>query len=287
MKIHSIKAGISVFLLSFLSITTSMSQTLKTPAPSPLQTIKQNFGIGDITVEYSRPSSKSRVVFGELVPYGKIWRTGANAATKITFSDSVMIEGMNVKAGTYALYTLPNSKESWDIILYSDLTLGGNVASYKPENEVLRVKVKPTVYGEKVETFTISFADITPTSSTLELIWEKTRVPVHVMTSIDDKIMANIQTVMNTDSRPYFQSANYYYENNKDLNQALIWVNKAVEQNPKAFYMVMLKARIELKLKDNKSAVASAEKTITLAKDAKNDDYVKMAQALIAEANKK
>jgi hypothetical protein len=287
MKIHSIKAGISVFLLSFLSITTSMSQTLKTPAPSPLQTIKQNFGIGDITVEYSRPSSKSRVVFGELVPYGKIWRTGANAATKITFSDSVMIEGMNVKAGTYALYTLPNSKESWDIILYSDLTLGGNVASYKPENEVLRVKVKPTVYGEKVETFTISFADISPTSSTLELIWEKTRVPVHIMTSIDDKIMANIQTVMNTDSRPYFQSANYYYENNKDLNQALIWVNKAVEQNPKAFYMVMLKARIELKLKDNKSAVASAEKTITLAKDAKNDDYVKMAQALIAEANKK
>jgi hypothetical protein len=286
MKINSIKVCVVALLLSILSIN-SMAQTLKTPAPSPLQTIKQNFGISDISVEYSRPSLKNRVAFGEVVSFGKIWRTGANAATKITFSDSVSVEGVPIKAGTYAVYTIPNAKESWDFILYNDLTLGGNVASYKPENEVLHVKVKPTTYGEKLETFTINFADITPTSTTLELIWEKTRVPVKITTSFDDKIMKNIETVMATDSRPYFQAANYYYENNKDLNQALIWVNKAIEQNPKAFYMVMLKAKIELKLNDKTSAIASAQKTIALAKDANNDDYVKMAQALIDSANKK
>ncbi len=262
------------------------AQTLKTPAPSSSQTIKQGFALGEITVEYSRPSAKGRVVFGDLVPFGKTWRTGANASTKITFTEDVKLEGKEVKAGTYAVYTVPN-KETWDIILYSDLTLNGNTANYKAENEVLRVVVKSTALSSNVETFTINLADITASSTTLELLWEKTRVPVKITAEIDAKIMKNIENTMAADSRPYFQAATYYYENGKDLNQALTWVNKAVEQNPKAFWVTILKARIELKLNDKTSAIATAEKTIALAKEASNDDYVKIGEKLIADAKAK
>ena len=271
-----------------LSVSTLIvqAQTLKTPAPSTSQSIKQAFGLGDITLDYSRPSAKGRVLFGDVVPFGKMWRTGANASTKITFSEDVKVEGKDVKAGTYAIYTIPN-KESWEVILYSDLTMAGNTSNYKAESEVLRVVVKPTILSKSVETFTINLADITATSTTLEFVWEKTSVPVKITTEIDTKVMKNIETTMAVDSRPYFQAANYYYENNKDLNQALIWINKAVEQNPKAFWVTMLKARIELKLNDKKAAIATAEKTVALATEVKNDDYIKMANDLIAEAKKK
>ncbi|WP_026209598.1 DUF2911 domain-containing protein [Cytophaga aurantiaca] len=281
-KISMIASAIAFTFVTLVS----QAQTLKTPAPSTSQTIKQAFGLGDITVDYSRPSVKGRTVFGDLVPYGKIWRTGANAATKITFSDDVKVEGKDVKAGTYAIYTVPN-KDSWEVMLYSDLTIGGNTSNYKTENEVIRVVVKPTALSKSVETFTINLSDVTATSTTLEILWEKTSVPVKITTEIDSKVMKNIETTMAVDSRPYFQAANYYYENNKDLNQALIWVNKAIEQNPKAFWMTMLKARIQLKLNDKKSAIATAEQTVALATEAKNDDYTKMANDLIAEAKKK
>lgn len=279
----SLIASAIVLSLSTLVI---QGQTLKTPAPSTSQTIKQAFGLGDITLDYSRPSAKGRVIFGDVVPFGKMWRTGANAATKITFSEDVKVEGKDVKAGTYAIYTVPN-KDSWEVILYSDLTMGGNTSNYKAENEVLRVVVKSTTLSKSIETFTINLSDVTATSTTLEFIWEKISVPVKITTEIDSKVMKNIETTMAVDSRPYFQAANYYYSNNKDLNQSLIWVNKAIEQNPKAFWVTMLKARIELKLNDKKSAIATAETTAALAAEAKNDDYTKMANDLIAEAKKK
>ncbi|MDB5271967.1 MAG: hypothetical protein JWO58_334 [Chitinophagaceae bacterium] len=267
-----------------ISASTLLAQsTLKTPAPSSSQTIKQGFALSDITVDYSRPSVKGRTVFGDLVPFGKTWRTGANAATKITLGEDAKVEGKDLKMGTYAVYSIPN-KESWDILFYSDLTMGGNVANYKAENEVLRVTVKPTALTTKVETFTINFADVTPTSVILELLWDKTRVPVKITGEIDTKVMKNIESTMAVDGRPYFQAANYYYENDKDLNQALVWINKAVEQNPKAFFMYMVKARIEFKLKDYNSATVSAEKTVALAKEASNDDYVKMGEKMIADA---
>jgi hypothetical protein len=262
------------------------AQTLKTPAPSPTQTLKQNFALSDITIEYSRPSVKDRVIFGDIVPFGKTWRTGANGATKITFGDTVKVEGKVVPAGTYALYTVPN-KSSWDIIFYKDLTIGGNLSNYKPENEFVRFAVKPTSIPTKVETFTINIANITPTTATIELVWDKTRVAFSVVADIDARISKNIETALApTDTRPYFQSANYYYETNKDQKQALEWINKAIEQNPKAFYMFMLKARIQFKLKDNTGALATAQQVIPLAQDAKNDDYVNMANKFIAEVKK-
>jgi len=271
--------AIATFSLGSINM---QAQQLKIPAPSPLQTVKQNFALGDVTIEYSRPGVKGRVIFGDVVPFGKIWRTGANATTKVAFSDDVKLEGNDVKAGTYGLYTLPN-KDSWDIMLYKDLTLGGDVAEYKQENEVLRFKVKPTVLSNKVESFTMNLADITATSANIELLWENTRVAINLTADIDAKVMKNIETTLGKDTRPYFQAASYYFDNNKDLKQASAWVDKALEQNPKAYYMMLLKAKIAYKQGDKVNGKASAEKTIVMATEGKNDDYVVMAKKLLAD----
>ncbi|MBK7958031.1 MAG: DUF2911 domain-containing protein [Bacteroidetes bacterium] len=277
----------SFLILAFAALLSAPihAQQLKVPALSPLQTLEQSFALSSIKLEYSRPSARGRVVFGDVVPFGKIWRTGANASTKITFGEEVKVDGKSLPTGTYALYTIPN-KDSWDILFYSDLKLGGNVADYKKENEVLRIRAKAHAYSAKTETFTMNFAEITPSACNLEFIWENTRVSFSIVAEIDSKIMKNIETSLALDGRPYFQAAGYYYENNKDLNKALEWANKAIEQNPKAFYMVHLKAKIQMKLKDFKGAIASAEQSMILAKEAKSDDYINMNQKLIAEAQK-
>lgn len=277
------KINLLVCAAALLFMTTASAQSLKLPAPSPGQTIKQNFGVSEITIDYSRPGAKNRVVYGDVVPFGKIWRTGANGSTKITFADDVMVEGKSVKAGTYALYSMPN-KDSWEMMLYKDLTLGGNVGDYKAEDELVRFTVKPTVMNDKVETFTINFADVTPTTTNVELAWEKTKVAFKVATEFDEKVMKNIETTMAADKRPYHQAATYYLENNKDLNKALAWENIAIEQNPKAYWMWHNKAKIQLKLKDVKGAIASAEQSMALAKADKDDAYVKNNEKLIAEA---
>ena len=281
-KLKTLSAAVAIAAISSSALN---AQQLKVPAPSPLQTVKQAFALSDISVEYSRPSAKGRVIFGDVVPFGKVWRTGANGSTKITFGEDVKVEGNAITAGTYALYTIPN-KDSWEIIIYKDLTLGGDVANYKKENDVAHFTVKPKALNDKVESFTINFADITPGTLNIELNWEKTRVAINVVSDIDPKIMKSIEANVINDGRPYFQAASYYYETDKDLVKASEWIDKAITANPKAFWMVMLKAKIQVKQKDQKGAVASAEKVIALATEAKNDDYVAQAQKLIAE-NKK
>ncbi|MCC6600456.1 MAG: DUF2911 domain-containing protein [Crocinitomicaceae bacterium] len=271
------------FFASLCFSIASNAQQLKVPAPSPLQTVKQAFALSDISIEYSRPSVKGRTIYGDLVPFGKIWRTGANAATQITFGEDVKVEGNSVPAGTYAIYTIPG-KAAWEIILYKDLKLGGNVSEFNKENELLRFSAKTSALDRKIETFTIGFADITPTSLVVEFLWEKTRVAFNVVSDIDAKVMNNIESSMAKDSRPYYQAANYYFENNKDLNQALTWINTAVEQNPKAFWMLLLKAKIQLKLNDKTAAIASAKKVIEIAKEEGSDDYVKLGEKFIADA---
>jgi len=259
------------------------AQQLKTPAPSPSQTVKQAFGLGEITIDYSRPLARGRAIFGDVVPYGQVWRTGANGTTKITFSEDVMIEGKAVKAGTYGLYTIPGA-DSWTIMLYKDLMLNGNVASYKQEDELLRVSVKPMASGRYVQSFTIGLDEVAASSATLQIMWEKTIVPVKVTTDIDTRVMKSIETAMKPDdTRPYFAAANYYYENDKDLKQALVWADKAIEQN-KAFYIVHLKAKIQMKMKDYAGAIRTAEESKALAQTAKNEDYVRMNEKIIAQA---
>jgi len=276
---------IATALLMGVCIMNINAQQLKVPAPSPLQTIDQAFALSNIKIEYSRPSAKGRVVFGDVVPFGKIWRTGANASTKITFGEDVKIEGNDLAAGTYALYTLPN-KDQWEIMFYKDLSLGGSVADYKIENEVLKIKVKPAAVASKTETFTINVANLTSNSATIELLWEQTRIAFNVKADIDAKIIKNIEAAVEKDNRPYYQAASYYYENDKELPKALEYINKAGEQNPKAYWVAHLKAKIQVKLKDNQGAIASAEKSLQLATEAKDDAYIKMNEKLIAEVKK-
>jgi hypothetical protein len=274
----------TTLLVLAMACTTQVHAQLKVPQPSPSQTVTQAFGIGEIKIEYSRPSVKGRVIFGDLVPYNAIWRTGANQSTKLTFTDEVTIGGKALASGTYALYSMPTATE-WDMMIYKDLTLGGNVSEYKAENEVLRFKVKPVAINDKMEMFTIGVNNITPTTCSIDLVWDKLKVSIPVTTDIDEKVMKQIDKEMG-DKRPYLSAANYYYDNNKDMNKALEWANKAVEANPKAYWALHTKAKIQVKLKDYKGAIKTAETSLSLAKEEQDGSYVKMNENLIAEAKK-
>ncbi len=269
-----------LFAVAGLFMYTAQAQQLRTPAPSTGQTIKQEFGLGTVEVVYSRPSAKGRQVMGNLVPFGKVWRTGANSATTITFSDDVTIGGTSVKAGKYGLLTIPGSTE-WTVIITKDLNVT-SPAAYKPENDVVRVKAASNPLPMKIETFTIVTGDVTNTSMELGMMWENTYVGFTINTDVDSKVMKQIDDAMNKDTRPYFAAAAYYYDNGKDMAKAREWVDKAIAGNPQAFWMTLLKARIHAKMGDKAGASAMCDKTIELATAAKNDDYIKMATELKA-----
>lgn len=265
-------AGTLVFNLS--------AQQLRTPSPSPGQTIKQDFGLSSIELSYSRPGIKGRKIFGDVRPFGVLWRTGANGATTLSFGDDVTIGGTLIKAGKYGLLTIPE-KENWTVIITKQLDVTSPDA-YKKENDVVRLNVKPVLLKEPVETFSIQFANIKPNSCDLQLAWENTLISFPITTDIDTKVTAQINDLMNKDNRPYFNAAMYYMDNGKDLNQALAWFNKALEQNQNAFYMVYQKAVCLAKLGRKDEAKATALQGITAAKQAKNDDYVALNEKLIA-----
>jgi hypothetical protein len=266
---------------AFLMILSADAQTLKTPAPSPTQTIKQDFGISTIELTYSRPSLKGRKLYTDLAPAGKLWRTGANAATRIKFADEVQVGGVNVKAGDYVIYTIPTQNE-WEVIINKGITNWGS-DGYKQEDDVARFKVKPMTLNMPVETFTMQFANMKSNSTELHIMWDRTAISVPITMDIDKKVMAQIDNLMNKDNRPYFQSAMYYMESGKDMNKALTWLDKAIEQNPNAFWIHHQRANALAKLGKKDEARAAANKSIELAKVAKNDDYVKLNEKLLAD----
>ena len=255
------------------------AQQLKTPAPSPTQTIQQDFGISSMQVIYSRPGMRGRKIFGDLVPYGKVWRTGANSATRIKFNDDVMIGGTPLKAGEYALFTIPNENE-WDIIINKGTANWGT--EYKQEDDLVRLKVKPAKLNDAVETFTMQFDNIKSNAADLKIMWDKTAVAIPITADIDTKVMAQINNLMNRDNRPYFSAAMYYLESGKDLNQAVTWFDKAIEQNPEAFWVYHQKANALAKLGKKEEARKTAGRSMELARTQKNDDYVKLNEKLIA-----
>ncbi len=257
------------------------AQQLKTPAPSPAQTIKQDFGLSDIELSYSRPGVKDRKIFGDLVPYGKVWRTGANNATTITFGDEVMIGGKKVPAGKYGLLTIPGADE-WTMII-SKQTDVSSPAAYKESEDVVRVKAKPAKVGMKAETFTMQFANVQAESVELHMRWDDLLVSLPITANVEEKVMAQINNLMNKDNRPYFGAAMYYIEKGKDMNQALAWLDKAVEQNPNAFWIHHQRANTLARLGKKAEAKAAANKSMELAKTAKNDDYVRLNEKLLAE----
>lgn len=254
---------------------------LKTPAPSPTQTIKQDFGLSTVELSYSRPGMKGRKIFGDLVPFGKVWRTGANNATTLTFGEDVIIGGKKIAAGKYGLLSIPD-KASW-ILIISKQTDVTSPAAYKEDMDVVRVTAEPMKIKDNVESFTMQFADVKPSSCALHIMWENTAVALPITVDVESKVMGQIDQLMNKDNRPYFNAAMYYLENGKDLNQALAWFDKAVEANPTAFWMHHQRANCLAKLGKKEEAKTAAKKSIELATAAKNDDYVKLNEKLLAE----
>jgi hypothetical protein len=272
------KKLILTLTLSACLLCYSYSQNLVTPQASPTAEIKQNFGLSQIELSYSRPGVKGRKIFGDLVPFGKIWRTGANAATTITFGDDVMIGDKKVPAGKYGLLTIPGQNE-WTVIFTKQLDVT-SPADYKEDQDVARVSVKPYQLPYSVETFTIDFGNISGTSCKLELMWDSVYVPVPITNDVDSKVMTQIKEIMEGDGRPYFQAALYYIENGKDLNQAVQWLDKAAAKQPDGFWIYYQKARALAKQGKNQEALVASNKSIELAKAAKNDDYIVLNEKL-------
>jgi hypothetical protein len=269
-------------LLSLLSgaMYFSEAQPLKMPSPSTTQSIKQEFALTSVELSYSRPNMKGRKIFGDLVPYNAVWRTGANSATTISFADEVIIGDKKVPAGKYGLLTMPGATE-WTVIITKQLDVT-SPAAYKADQDVVRVKAKVDALPFSMETFTITFDNVTATTMDLWIAWEKTAVSVPIKMEVDAKVMAQIDNAMNKDNKPYFQSAMYYMESGKDLAKANMWFDKAIEQNPTAFWIYYNKANCLAKMGKKSEAIATSNKSIELATAAKNDDYIALNKKLQA-----
>jgi hypothetical protein len=268
--------------LTALAWQSTFSQ-VETPQPSPKGKIEQKVGVMNVSVSYSRPSMKGRKIFGDLVPFAKEWRTGANDPTTITFSDKLMLEGNEVPAGTYALFTIPGEQE-WTII--ANKNSSGN-SQRDAKDDAVSFKVKPMTSSMPIETFTISVADIGMNSANLELAWEKTIVKFKMEFDVDTKVMAGIKKAMenpySSAANTYYQSASYYFSTGKDPKTALEWANKSLELNKNPYWVWRLKSQIQAALKDYKGAITSAEMSKTRAKEAGNDQFVRFNEEAIAE----
>ncbi|MBL9216083.1 MAG: DUF2911 domain-containing protein [Opitutaceae bacterium] len=267
---------------------TPAAPKLEFPAASPAATLKQRVGITDIEITYSRPSMRGRKIFGGLEPYGAVWRTGADNATKITFSTPVKFGGVDVPAGTYALFSIPGESE-WTVILNRVSGQWGSYG-YDAANDVARARVKPVALATPVETFAIGIADIGSNSATLYLAWENTRVPVKLEVDVVGMLVPQVEAVMasSAEKKPYFSAAMFYYANNLDLDKALAWMDAGLAEQPKAYWMIYRKGLILAKKGDKAGAIAAAKQSLALAaSDPKappplKEEYTRLNHALIA-----
>lgn len=283
-------SGLFVAVALFASVALAQNQQgprISTPAASPESTLKQKVGFTDIEVVYARPSAKGRKIFGGLVPHGDVWRTGANSATKITFSTAVKIEGRELAAGSYALYSIPGTSE-WTVI-FNRVTGEWGAYSYKEANDALRVKVKPVALAQPVETFTIDVSDLKTESALLNLTWEKTRVPVKLEVDVIKSVVAQIDSVMASGAQVpasgYFQAAMFYFDHNLDLQKAKAWINEATKGEKPLFYMLHGKAKILAKLGDKVGARDAATQSMAAAKAQGGPvaaEYTRLNEALLA-----
>ncbi|HBK71596.1 MAG TPA: dihydrolipoamide dehydrogenase [Flavobacteriaceae bacterium] len=266
----------------------SINAQVKSPAPSPLSKTELKVGLTDVTIEYSRPSMRGRTIFGDLVPYGKTWRTGANANTKITFSHDVLIEGDSLKKGTYAIYTIPNA-DTWDVIFYNDATNWGTPQVWDESKVAVKKSVKVLNFPEMdMETFTILIDDLADgKSGKLNFLWDDTIVTLKIEVPSDAIAQASIDKVMGgPTANDYFSAASYYRNGGKDLKQALVWITKATDLRKEAYWMMKEKSLILAALGDTKNALVAAKASIEVAEKAGNADYVKMNKDNIAKWSK-
>jgi hypothetical protein len=265
-----------------LCVTAAVAQ-IRTPAASPGATVAQVIGVGKVTVDYARPSLKGRKMFGDQIPYGKVWRTGANRTTRLTITEPVTMGGQAVRAGSFGLFTIPG-KTDWIIILSKD-SIGPGAFAYKEANDLLRFTVK-AVKSAPTETFTIEFTESTPTSANLSIRWEDVTVNIPVINNPDAQIMAQIaEQTAKPDANPgvYYAAANYYLETNRDLKVALEWANKVVDKS-KEYWTYNLRAKIEAKLGQCPAARTDAMASQELNLKGNNDDaYTKANERVLAQ----
>ncbi|MEX0288972.1 MAG: DUF2911 domain-containing protein [Flavobacteriaceae bacterium] len=270
-------------LLCAALVSFAVQGQVSTPAPSPAAKIKQVVGLTDVTLEYSRPSMKGRTIFGNLVPFDKLWRTGANARTKITFGDDVKIGDQEVKAGTYAIFTKPGTS-SWEVFFYTDAGGGGTPQEWDESKVAAKATAEVYSMPMDVQTFTMTFDDLHNNGATLGMLWEKTYVGVPFTVPTLDKAVKSIESVMSGPSgNDYFASAMYYFQENKDLGKAKEWIDKAVSMNDKAFWVMRQQSLIYAKMGDKAGAIKAAKRSLEVAEAAGNADYVKMNKDSLKE----
>jgi hypothetical protein len=273
-------------LFAAAAMSTPAYSQFKAPALSPTAKISQDFSLSSIEVSYSRPSMRGRKIFGDVIPYNRVWRTGANAPTKVKFNEEVDFAGVRVKPGEYSLYTIPG-KEKWTIVLNTG-TSTWTANGYSKEDDVARISVRPDFTPTEVQTFTINISDITLSTCKLEMTWERTKIAIPITARNNETVETSIDKAINHPQVPYFQAANYYFETNQKLELARNYVNKAVEADPKAFYAWYLKARIDKKLGNYEDAVMAAKKSMEMAKGNANEyEYLHNNQKIIDEIYRK
>jgi hypothetical protein len=279
------KTGILLLFLGIFALSSapSVAQQLQIPAPSPKCTLTQSVGVMEITISYSRPGIKGREIFGGLVPYGEMWRTGANASTTLKFTKDVTLNGNPVPAGEYALFTVPG-RTAWEIIISKDI--GSGTGKYKKEDDVARFTAESRNLSEPVERFTITVANITDNSADIVLVWDRTAVSFRMETDTDGQVMKQIDEIMKNppsdDAGVYGSAARYYFDTGRDLKKALTWINKSLEIDNDAYWNTRLKSQIQAGLGDYAGAITTAQESMKQAEAAGNQQYVKYNQDAIA-----
>ncbi|MFS4492056.1 DUF2911 domain-containing protein [Maribacter sp. 2308TA10-17] len=269
---------ITLFLFVALA-SFSLEAQINTPAPSPASKLMQTVGLTDVTIDYSRPSMRGRTIFGDLVPYDKLWRTGANGYTLVTFSTDIKIGGQDVKAGTYSVFTKPGAS-SWEVFFYTDTQGGGTPRDWDDSKVVAKANV-PAIKmpeGVVIETFTITIDDLTSNSANLGMMWSDIYVAVNFEVPTDAAVEKDIARALGGPSAgDYYAAATYYSSEGKDINKAKEWMDKAMAMTEKpAFWQLRQQSLIQAKAGDKKGAIATAKKSLAASKEAGNMDYVKM-----------
>lgn len=273
-----------IFLFIAGLLCTSVSAQIQTPAPSPAATLEQQVGLTNVIIKYSRPGMKGRKVFGELVPYGEKWRTGANSNTTISFDTKIKIDGKELPKGTYALYTIPKEGE-WEVIFYKDITNWGLPQKWEEEKVALKATAKVQEMPMTMESFTILVDELQNDSAILNFIWENTLATLDFEVPTDEIAMQSIDRVMNgPTAADYFAAATYFHDEKKDMEKAYEWIKKAVEMgDPAPYWVLRRKSLIEADLGKKEEAIETAKKSLAAAEKAGNQDYVKMNKESIKE----
>lgn len=281
-----------ILLLSFvvfMATSFTVNAQITTPRPSPNAEVKQEVGLTDVTISYSRPAVKGRTIFAAdgLVPFGKMWRLGANSATKITFSDDVKVGGQDLKAGSYAMLAIPDAKE-WKFNFYPYESTSWNSYETKEPTVSVTVASYPMPEGVIIESFTMGIADIVGNKAVIEALWDKTYVAIPLEVFVDERVEKQIAQIMaGPSANDYYAAASYYHDNGKDLDKALEWIQKATAGDNPMFWQVRRESLILADLGKYPEAIKAAKRSLELAQKAGNNDYVAMNKKSIEEWSKK